>query len=245
MRKVCDFIAQSPLFEGLDHDTYGTFCEKCTIHLYWKGELIAREGDICPGIGVVFEGQVAKQKYAPNGDSSTLDLLGPGDTFGEELIFSRYRRHTTSLEAVSSVKIIYIKRDELLEMMSRSPLLLNNLLALLSDQLHLQNQRIYVLSQRTLRQKISSYLIELLREQLNEDGQTLEEASRIISTQSVELPSSKEVVARLLSMPRPSFSRELISMEKDGLIRASGRVIWLLDLKKLSSGLIDDYVKRK
>ena len=44
----------------------------------------------------------------------------------------------------------------------------------------------------------------------------------------------------LLAMPRPSFSRELISMEKDGLIRVSGRNIWLMDLHGLACGLYED-----
>lgn len=34
-------------------------------------------------------------------------------------------------------------------------------------------------------------------------------------------------------MPRPSFSRELVRMEKEGLIRVNGRIIWLLDIHSL------------
>ena len=64
----------------------------------------------------------------------------------------------------------------------------------------------------------------------------MKEELKIVSTPAVEFPISKEMVARLLAMPRPSLSRELISMEKDGLIRVSGRVIWLRDLKQLSAG---------
>ena len=71
------------------------------------------------------------------------------------------------------------------------------------------------------------------------DDSASDQVSEIISTQAVELPSSKEVIARLLAMPRPSFSRELISMEQDGLIRVSGRVIWLLDIHGLECGRSD------
>ena len=52
---------------------------------------------------------------------------------------------------------------------------------------------------------------------------------------------SKEVVARLLAMPRPSFSRELINMEREGLIRVSGRVIWLFDPDGLERGVIEGF----
>ena len=121
-------------------------------------------------------------------------------------------------------------------MIRQSPHLLSNFLNTLSDKVQQQERRINLLSQRSLRLKISAYLMGLLKDQLDESGRTLKEELKIVSTPAVEFPISKEMVARLLAMPRPSLSRELISMEKDGLIRVSGRVIWLRDLKQLSAG---------
>ncbi len=241
MRRLCEFISKTPLFAGLPDEVYLDFCHRANSISYNKGDLVAREGDDCPGIGLILEGQLAKQKYSPSGVYSTLDLLGSGEIFGEELIFSGHRRYPTSLEAVSASKVLFINYESLLEMFAKSPQMITNFLCLLSDRLHMHNQRIYVLSQRTLRNKVSCYLLELLREQLATDNQTLEQASKIISTQAIELPASKEVIARLLAMPRPSFSRELISMERDGLIKVSGRVIWLVNLQALESGLTEDY----
>lgn len=241
MRKLCDFLAITKLFAGLNHKVYGDYCEQTNIHIYWKGEFIAREGDVSSGVGIVLEGQVAKQKYSADGDFSTLDLLEAGDTFGEDFIFCTDNRFNFSLEAVSTVKVVYVRREDLFEMINRSPQMLSNLLKLLSNRIKEQNKRIYTLSQRTLRQKISAYLLELLEQQLIAENLTLEQASSIVSTQAVELPASKEVVSRLLAMPRPSFSRELISMEKDGLIKVSGRVIWLMDLAGLENGILDDF----
>ena len=37
-----------------------------------------------------------------------------------------------------------------------------------------------------------------------------------------------------------SFSRELISMERDGLIRVSGRVIWLIDIAGLATSQTEE-----
>ena len=121
-------------------------------------------------------------------------------------------------------------------MIRQSPQLLSNFLNTLSDKVQQQERRINLLSQRSLRLKISAYLMGLLKDQLDESGRSLKDELKIVSTPAVEFPISKEMVARLLAMPRPSLSRELISMEKDGLIRVSGRVIWLRDLKQLSAG---------
>ncbi|NLJ94352.1 MAG: Crp/Fnr family transcriptional regulator [Clostridiaceae bacterium] len=241
MKKLCDFLAMTELFDGLNHNVYSDYCEQTNVHLFWKGEFIAREGEESSGVGIILEGQVSKQKYSADGEAATLDLLQAGDTFGEDLIFAKDNRYKFTLEAVSAVKVVYVKQADLYEMINRSPHMLTNLLGLLSNHITNQNKRIYTLSQRTLRQKISAYLLDLLEQQLVEENMTLEESLQIVSTQAVELPSSKEVVSRLLAMPRPSFSRELISMEKDGLIKVSGRVIWLSNLEGLESGVIGDF----
>ena len=145
-------------------------------------------------------------------------------------------------------------------MLPGNPDLLQNFMRFLSDRVQAQNRRISILSQRSLRKKISAYLLDLLWEQEKKEaeehgksdlekydgiesakaGHAVGNHGKRILTPSVELPSSKEVAARLLAMPRPSFSRELVSMEKDGLIKTNGRVIWLTNLDNLESGLEDD-----
>jgi len=240
MKKICETMASSRLFAGLDHEIYHDYCKTTDIHTYWKGQLLIMEGDLCKGIGIVIEGQIARQKYTPSGEFTTLDLLSTGSVFGEDLIFSTHKVYSYSLEALTHVKTVIVSREDILSLISKNPRLLLNYLALLSDRSLEQDQRIHLLSQKTLRLKISGYLLSLLEEQFKHEGKTLREIGNYPSTASVELPVSKEVVAHLLAMPRPSFSRELISMEKDGLIRVNGRIVWLKDIQKLACGLYED-----
>ena len=81
-----------------------------------------------------------------------------------------------------------------------------------------QDLSIMILSQKTVRQKISYYLLSLSREQKSEQ---------------VALPVSKEVIAKLLAIPRQSFSRELSRMESEGRIKVEGRTIGIIDLPSL------------
>ncbi len=240
MKKTCEVMASTSLFAGLDHELYLEYCKDTHVHLHGKGHLIIMEGVACQGIGIIIEGQVARQKYTPTGEFTTLNLLGPGTVFGADLIFSSNKVYPYSLEALTLVKTIFISREDLLALIANSSQLLLNYMSFLSDRAREQDQRIHLLSQKTLRLKIASYLLSLLEEQLVYEGKSLREAIEVPTTSAVVLPVSKEVVARLLAMPRPSFSRELISMEKDGLIRVSGRNIWLMDLNGLACGLYED-----
>lgn len=243
MKKLCDALIQSPLFEGLTQDEVNRFCPRLNIRLAWKGEVVANEGDDCNSLGLVISGQLALQKYSRSGDFVTLDLLSPGDVFGEDLILGSISKYPLTIEAVSNVKIVTLTRDILIPLIESNPKIMANFVRFLSDKVQQQNRRITILSQRNLRQKISTYLLDLLEQQrLEEEAERAGQAPRkeYISTPSVELPVSKEVAARLLAMPRPSFSRELVRMEKDGLIRVSGRVIWLTNVAGLEGDDDDD-----
>ncbi|HHT44414.1 MAG TPA: Crp/Fnr family transcriptional regulator [Fastidiosipila sp.] len=242
MKRICDILGSTALLEGLTHELYHDFCSTTNIRTVWKGEVIAEEGSTARGVYVILEGQIAEQKHSSSGEFTTINLYGPLEMFGEDLVFATRKKYQTTFEAVTNSKLVFLSREQLLAMISKSAQLLHNFMRVLSDRLTAQKRRINLLSQKSLRQKIASYLLDLLHDQLEQNGQTFEEASRVISTHAVELPVSKEVVSRLLAMPRPSFSRELISMERDGLIRVSGRVIWLMDVESLAKGLIEGFI---
>ena len=227
--KPCDILAQSALFAGLERSVFQKYCAVTKIRAFTKGEVLAAEGDACYSIGVIHSGQLAMQKYSSGGDFSTIALLGPGDFFGEDLIFGSSATYCFTLEAMSACEVVFINKEILRGLLDNSPAILNNFLKILSDRISTQNRRIALLSQKSLRHKIAFYLLDLLGEQ----------SAEVPETTVVELPVSKEVVAKLLAMPRPSFSRELIAMERDGLISVNGRFIQLLDISALEEDIVE------
>jgi CRP-like cAMP-binding protein len=205
MKKICDALSETPLFNGLTHELFQNYCNKTTIRLVWKGEVLFNEGDPCTGIGLIMEGQLAMQKYSSSGDFATIELLGPGEIFGEYLIFGTRKTYTVTVEAVTNSKVILITREMLLSILAQSPEVMNNFLTILSDRIQAQNRRISLLSQKSLRQKIANYLLELLRDQLEREGENPRTLRRTVSTQAVELPVSKEVVAACWPCPGRLF----------------------------------------
>ncbi|HPE38273.1 MAG TPA: Crp/Fnr family transcriptional regulator [Bacillota bacterium] len=230
MIKPCDALLKTSLFEGLERSSFHNYCSLMRVKTFSKGEIIAAEGDACTSLAVIQKGQVAMQKYTSSGDFATIGLLVDGDFFGEDLLFGSSNHYSFTLEAVSLVEVLFISKDTLSSLMDSSPVIMNNYLRILSDCVHVQNYRIALLSQKTIRQKIAYYLLDLRQTQ---DG--------IHSTGEILLPGSKEVISKLLAMPRPSFSRELIAMEKDGLIAVDGRKISLLDVRRLENDIVEGY----
>ena len=234
MRKTnrpCEVLEKTPLFEGLERSVFQYHCSVTKLRAFNKGEIIAAQGDECQSIGIIDSGQIAMQKYTSGGDFSTISLLGPGDYFGEDLIFGTNGIYTFTLEAMSSCDVLFVSKDTLKALLESSQVVLFNFLKILSDRIHTQNRRVALLSQRTLRHKIATYLLELREEQCSKD----------VPEVIVELPVSKEVVSKLLAMPRPSFSRELIAMERDKLVKVNGRYIQLLNINALEEDIMEEY----
>ncbi|MHB1483196.1 MAG: Crp/Fnr family transcriptional regulator [Saccharofermentanales bacterium] len=242
MKKLCDVISETKLFKGLEHDVFSQYCGKTSIRIAWKGEIIENEGDFCDGIGVLLQGKLALQKYTSSGDFATLSLMEEGEMYGEDLLFGSNNQFTMTIEAVTNSKILYIPKSILIPLLQKNYFLNQNFIKILSDKVCSQNDRISLLSQKTLRQKIAYYLLDAYKKQKKENSASHAKISDKGSHEmEVELPVSKEVISRLLAMPRPSFSRELINMERDGFIKVSGRSITILDLKELENGALEGY----
>lgn len=217
-------VNESLLFSGLSENVKTAVISSARIKKWARGEPVVSEGDLCKGLFLVAKGVAAVQKYTPTGEYATICLLNAGDCFGEELFFSEEERYEYALEAVSDVEILSISSEQLQSLMDTYPELKENFGKVLSQKIRMQQKRITILSQKTVRQKIAYYLLSLSSDK---------------KTDKVTLPVSKEVAAKYLAIPRPSFSRELSLMETEGLIRTSGRTIDIADVQALGKEIGD------
>ena len=75
MKKVCEVLGATDLFDGIDHSVFEPYCARTVLRLYWKGEIVVNEGDRCEGIYSVVSGTLAIQKYSIDGEYVTVNLL--------------------------------------------------------------------------------------------------------------------------------------------------------------------------
>lgn len=235
MSKTSEALKKSKLFSNISDENLEKYSIRMNERSLLKGEILVNEGDSCEGLYMVSEGNLALQKYAIDGDYVSLQLLEVGNCTGQEFFFGTRDRYTYSVEAVTNAEVIYVPKDVLISIMREDEQMKKNFLRLLSNMVNGLYTRIDILSQRNLSMKITHYLLYLLSkqdEEINDLYGDIQERSSE-ATPFVELPVSKEVTAKLLAMPRPSFSRELVRMEKEDLIKVNGRIIWLTDLEAL------------
>ncbi len=196
---------------------------KYSIKHFDKDQTIAIEGDDCNNLGIIIKGHIEIHKSFSSGKVVTINHFESGNIFGEALVFSGIHSYPATLISNDDTEIMFISREDVLEMMSLNKAVLHNFMGVLSNRILMLNERLTNLTYDTVRKKIANILLlEYARQR----------SSNLI------LPYSRKKMAELLNIPRPSLSRELINMKEDGLIDFYKNRFKILDRKSLEDTLL-------
>ena len=94
----------------------------------------------------------------------------------------------------------------------------------LSNKVFILNSKIKSISFKSVRQKVIGYILNEVKEQ---------------KSNSIMLKNTKEEIAALLAIPRPSLSRELINLRNLGYIKFDRKKITVLDIESLEEELFN------
>ena len=168
---------------------------------YKKETLIFNEKEECKYLALILEGEVHISTLTYNDKEYTISVLNKNDTFGEFLLFSNNTQYLGDIIASSNTKIAFIDKSNLLELL-QDKVILENYLKLLSKKSMANQEKIKIYSQKNIEDRILFYLFE----------ESKKKNSKIIKIKS------KENLALLLNIPRPSLSRSLIKLKNESLI---------------------------
>lgn len=174
---------------------------------YQRGEVILNIGDRSKS-GLVLDGEIECSYQDDAFNKFNMNHFGAGELFGEAMACAGIDVRPMQVIAVSECAVIFLDLRVLYE--SESPYqtqLLGNLLRILSAKNIFLNQKVRILSTKSLREKITSYLRTL---PTDKNGR-------------VSLPFSKTALAEFLCVNRTALSRELSRMQSEGIISMNGR----------------------
>ncbi len=172
---------------------------------YQKGEIVFDTSDKPKYINLLLEGEVNICDYDENGNRKIINVIKKkGDIFGEIFLFIDAPYYEHCAHAAKDSKILKIPRKVVYENTG----LMCNLMSIFASKAYLLNKKIGLLSCSTLREKILLYINQ------NKD-----------SSGVFYLSQTKDELADYLNVARPSLSREMIKMKKDGTISINGKKI--------------------
>ncbi|SEO94167.1 Crp/Fnr family transcriptional regulator [Propionispora vibrioides] len=174
---------------------------------YAKGAYVTAAGEPMAGIGVLITGQAQVLKETVAGDRVIMAALSAGDLFGEMAAFSRERRWPATVVAQSDCAVAFLPPERLLQGCAvddrAGTQLLQNLLLIISERALLLHRKVEYLSMRSLRARLTAYLLE----QQRHSGKL-----------SFTLPHNRGELADFLQVSRTALSRELGRMRDEGLL---------------------------
>ena len=194
---------------------------ECTT--YHKDEMIFTE-DMTPSrLAILVTGTVRTGRDSIDGRRTIMTTFDQtGEIFGEVVLFLGKKQYGYFALAGEDTKIAFIPHYFMTNTCERNcghhTQLISNMLTILARSAYSLNNRLEILSCQTLRQKIGKMLL------LNCEG-----------NYSRKLIMTREEMAQTLNVARPSLSRELMKMSKEGLIRVEGRKISVADVQALEA----------
>lgn len=214
-----EFLSQIPLFNELSASELARLSYATTEVLVPRGEMVFHRGEPCLGFHTVVYGQVKLMFVSPVGGEKVVRLLGPGDSFGEALMFMD-KDYIVSAQTLADTLLVHVGKAAVFAELDNRPGFARKMLAGLSQRLHILMRDVEAYSLRSGTQRTIGYLLQ---------GDTFKDGDHF------RLEASKTVIASRLNLTPEHFSRIIHELSANGLIKIKGREITILNINGLRS----------
>lgn len=217
-------LSSCKLFDGISQDDIKSMlgCLNPRKVRYKKNENIAIEGEKIDRVGIVLEGEVVISKENAQGERNIIDLCKSGEMFGETASFSGKGVWLSTVTAQDDTAVLFIVSGRIAigcpNLCKCHRQLTMNMMKILSEKAILLDRKVGYLTIKTLRGKISAFLLE----------QYEQSRSRMLY-----MPLNRNELADFLSVSRPSLSREMCRMRDEGIIEFQREAVKIKDLDAL------------
>lgn len=218
--RVQSLLANLPLFREMGEQEIERIARGTQQLNASRGQMLFQKGDPCHGFHLVVYGQIKLAFTSPQGTEKVVEIVGPGQSFGEAIMFME-KPYIVFAQALVDSLLLHVAKKTVFDELERDPLFAKKMIAGLARRLHGLIGDVEAYSLRSGAQRVIGYL---LRE---EDG---ESAKRSFD---VTLPTSKGTIASRLNLTPEHFSRILHELSEAGLIRVEGRTVHILDVAML------------
>lgn len=208
-------LTNNPLFRGITPEKLSANLEEISFHTrsYRKGEILARQGDVCNRLVILTKGSVRGEMIDYSGRLIKVEDIAAPRALAPLFLFGEENRFPVEVTANEPTEVIEIPKASVLELFRRNEQFLENYMNLSANYARTLSDKLFFMSFKTIRQKIASYLLRLYKQQ-----QQLQ----------ITLDRSQQELSDYFGVSRPSLARELSHMQEDGMIIADRKQITIL-----------------
>ena len=175
-----------------------------------KDDFIVQLGGVLRNAGLLLKGKIESSFQNENYDQITMHTFGGGYLFGEAIVINSAKNSPVQVRAVEDSIVLFIDLSAIYQSEIASTLrmiLAENLIKSLARKNLILNQKVRILSQKSLRDRILIYLGTLPKDK---NG-------------FVKIPFTQTALAEHLGVNRSALSRELGRMQNEERLIVDGR----------------------
>lgn len=219
---VPGILSHLPLFRQLGEEDIQFIAQHTRPVRVKKGIVLFQKGDPAAGFYVVVHGQIKLAFPSAKGTEKVVDIIGPGQSFGEAVMFME-KHYPVYAQALSDSTLLHILSEAIFTAIENVPDFAHKMLGGLAMRLHSLVQDVEVYSLRSCTQRVIGYLLQ------HQGGEETIPPSQPV----VQLPTSKHVIASRINITPETFSRILHDLANAGLITVNGREVVVCDMDRL------------
>lgn len=219
-------LATCSLFRAVPIERFATLLTAVRYqdHQYPKGSLILLQGCIYTSLFILLEGSAFAEMSDDEGRCMRVETFAPVQALASAVLFAPQPILPVTVGAQSDCHVIAIPKIELLKLCMSDTTILEALLSESGSRIQFLSERLRLTQFATLRQRIADWLLR-----------KVQATARISPQQELRVKAEPtfEKIADLMGVARPSLSRELSRMKKEGLLDIEGKTIEIKNLEAL------------
>jgi CRP-like cAMP-binding protein len=209
-----------PLLAPLSDDERARVLAAALPRRYAKGEVVFHEGDPGEHVHLIRSGRLVVRSSLPSGDTATLAVLSPGQSFGEFALIGDGRPRSATIAALEPSETLALGRADFVAVRRQGvdALLVEALAARVHELSDALLEALYVgVDRRVIRRLVA----------LAEVYQAEPDAAQPV------LPVTQEDLASMVGTTRPTVNQVLQHLASDGAVSLGRGRITVLDLAML------------
>jgi CRP/FNR family transcriptional regulator, cyclic AMP receptor protein len=201
-------IERNSLFRGLAAPTIERIAALASRRSYKSGAVVFMHGDPGDSLYAVVTGRVRISASTPAGKEIFLNVMQPGDAFGEIALLDGAPR-TAAATVLAPTDLMIIRRDHFLSLLQREPMLAVHLIELLCKRMRRTSQQMEDASFLSAPARLAKHLLSLA----STHGRP--------APGGVQVKISQQELAQFLGLSRQIVNKHLQTWKRKGWIAVS------------------------
>jgi CRP/FNR family transcriptional regulator, dissimilatory nitrate respiration regulator len=206
-------LKTAPLLAGLSDDQLERVSQHAAHIVLDAEQLLFSQGDPAERFYLVLRGQIQLFRLSPGGAEKVIELVSPGQTFAEALMFLNAPRYPVCAGALTPAELLSLDARDFAQMLRESVDTCFLMLGSLSQRLRGLIGEIDNLTMHTASSRVARYLLAKVPQ----------------DRRAIKLDVRKGVLASRLSIQPETFSRVVKELGGRGIIEVHGAEVTILD----------------